>query len=233
MNAVVYSLWGNDPRYCLNASRCARRIRELLPEWTPVFFLGSDVNVKTRDALLAENCLLLKPPKESPNPLFWRFFFRDTSFDRFIIRDADSIPIPREIESINRWIASEQPFHVIRDHPHHTNPMMAGLWGAITSQMPDIKAWLKSFQVPSGNDVSLIYDSDQRFLAARLWPLIRDTTFQHDLCTRHLFPEATPFTAPFPDSQEGWRFCGEVYMEDGSPRDHDWEMRINWMTCEQ
>jgi hypothetical protein len=226
MKAVVYSLWGNNPRYTDNAIRCAKIWKQSGTNWEPVFFVGIDVSDQIKSKLIAEGGKVLESPRNVKNPLFWRFAFRDC--ERFIVRDTDSLPCSRDLNAIQLWEKSGMTFHVIRDHPHHTNPMMGGLWGAVVSEIP--KTVKFDCSKPRSMDIREIYNSDQRFLSSHVWPKIRSRTFQQDFCTRHLFPDAEPFPAPFPDNNDGWRFCGEVYDETGNPRSFDWEMRVNWMT---
>ena len=46
-----------------------------------------------------------------------------------IFRDLDSRPSQREVNAVNEWLQSKHPFHVMRDHPGHDLPMLAGMWG--------------------------------------------------------------------------------------------------------
>lgn len=38
--------------------------------------------------------------------------------------------LEREAEAVKEWLSENKTFHVLRDHPHHTAPIMGGLWGA-------------------------------------------------------------------------------------------------------
>ena len=53
----------------------------------------------------------------------------DPTVKRFIVRDSDARLLPRERAAVDEWIASEKPFHAMRDYPAHTDPIMAGCWG--------------------------------------------------------------------------------------------------------
>ena len=50
--------------------------------------------------------------------------------DHFIIRDADSRLSRRDFCAVEEWLKSGKMFHVLRDHPSHSNfPISGGLWG--------------------------------------------------------------------------------------------------------
>ena len=61
--------------------------------------------------------------------LFSRFYgFDDPTVNVVMVRDVDSPFTLRERLVVEDWLASELPFHVIRDHYNHSEPMRAGLW---------------------------------------------------------------------------------------------------------
>lgn len=45
-------------------------------------------------------------------------------------RDLDSRINEREVAAVSEFLASEKHFHVMRDHPAHSAPIMGGLWAA-------------------------------------------------------------------------------------------------------
>ena len=65
--------------------------------------------------------------------LYWRFeVFDRADCEYALVRDADSIPSSRERDLTLEWIHSGKKIHIIRDHPNHTWPINAGMWGAQT-----------------------------------------------------------------------------------------------------
>ena len=46
-----------------------------------------------------------------------------------MFRDLDSRPSQREVDAVHEWLQSKHAFHVMRDHPGHDLPMLAGMWG--------------------------------------------------------------------------------------------------------
>lgn len=58
-------------------------------------------------------------------PKIWRFLpAGDLLVDIIASRDLDS-PLPqRELDAVNEWLATNKSWHVMRDHPLHTVPML-------------------------------------------------------------------------------------------------------------
>ena len=53
----------------------------------------------------------------------------DSTVGRYCIRDADSRLIAREKADVDKLVKSGRKFHVMHDHPSHTNnPMNGGMW---------------------------------------------------------------------------------------------------------
>ena len=44
-------------------------------------------------------------------------------------RDLDSLPSAREDAALQEWLDSKYAVHAMRDHPKHTMPILAGMWG--------------------------------------------------------------------------------------------------------
>ena len=47
-------------------------------------------------------------------------------------RDLDSLVTPREGRAVSDWSTGKHTIHVMRDHPGHDMPILAGMWGAKT-----------------------------------------------------------------------------------------------------
>jgi hypothetical protein len=50
----------------------------------------------------------------------------DPTVDMYAVRDGDSRMLLRERWTLDEWEASEMPFHVLRDHPSHSNFHISG-----------------------------------------------------------------------------------------------------------
>ena len=67
-----------------------------------------------------------------PNGMFWRFQpLGDPTVEVFGSRDSDSFLSEREEASVRAWLRSGEQFHVMRDGPFHSIPVLGGLWGAV------------------------------------------------------------------------------------------------------
>ena len=61
------------------------------------------------------------------NPKLWRYLpMMDPQIDRLMARDMDSEVNSREVSAVHEWLDLNKTFHVMRDHPGHKVPIMAG-----------------------------------------------------------------------------------------------------------
>lgn len=102
---------------------------------------------------------------------------QDPTVARFACRDVDCRPTVREVEVLREWETSGQNFHVIRNHPLHTDLVLAGLWAGVPLAEFDLAAEIAAC-FPKG--ASNKYGLDQRFLEHRLWARMRDSVLTHD-----------------------------------------------------
>lgn len=139
----------------------------------------------------------------------WRYdALLDTEYDFYLFRDTDSRPIARERAAVDEWLASDCAFHIMRDHPYHCVPMMAGLWGVKGPKAPLLN---KFFQIRHSR---AFYQVDQMFLKATVWRWARTDVMSHVDCDHKFNLPFRPF--PLPLTDEG--FCGEGFYGDGRPR---------------
>lgn len=178
-NIIAYSLFGTGRYYMDCAIVNARIAMASFPDFTPRFYCGEEVPKAALDELVRQKAEV-KIVKNRVSPwegLFWRFWaFDDPDVDVVLIRDVDSPLTPRERVAVEDWLYnSGAPFHVMRDHPLHTAPMMAGLWGGFTGLLPPFKDLTRRYL----KEVSFRY-SDQSFLKHFVWPRIRSAALAHD-----------------------------------------------------
>lgn len=233
MNAISFSLYvthaGEHPgigekrapfaSYAIGAVRNAQLISEIYPKWQMVVYHAPEVPQETLQALAKLGVDLRPTPGCS---MFHRFLINDDlKVERYLVRDADSRLNKREAGAVAEWIESGKSFHVIRDHPHHPQPMQGGLWGGTTGKFLMLGSPMSTVNMSDRS-----YGADMRFLAQRVWPEIKDDCLQHDLCTWRQYVGAKPFPASFGDM----RFAGEVFDQDDTPRRGDWQRRANYLT---
>ena len=90
----------------------------------------------------------------------WRFTAAsDSDVDRFCSRDIDGRLTAREAAAVREWVASGKRFHVMRDHPSHSNyAMSGGMFCATKEGIPNMTDLLKQNN-PGGE-----YIADMDFL---------------------------------------------------------------------
>ncbi|QKS51767.1 tetratricopeptide repeat protein [Azospirillum oryzae] len=196
-DVVAFSLWGQAEIYQRGALENARLVRSVYPGWTCRIYHDDSVPpeiLAELDALGAERVVM--PPGSGPvSGLYWRFLASDDpTVRRFVCRDCDSRVGPRERAAVEAWIASGKPFHVMRDHPLHSELMLAGMWGGVAGLLPPLAPLIDRFAAVEADRWQ-----DQRFLRSHLWPLIADACLVHD---SHQPRHGVPFPAHSGDPAE-------------------------------
>ncbi|EFX82274.1 hypothetical protein DAPPUDRAFT_316979 [Daphnia pulex] len=65
----------------------------------------------------------------------WRWLpLLDDMVDVLMSRDTDSPVFARESDAVAEWLASNQTFHIMRDHPAHCRFIVGCCWGVKISQ---------------------------------------------------------------------------------------------------
>ncbi|MBP2294139.1 tetratricopeptide repeat protein [Azospirillum rugosum] len=175
---ISFSLWGSAPLYTHGALENVRLAAEFYPGWTCRIHHDDSVPAAVLDDLAGAGAELvsMEPGSGPTHGLFWRFLVSDDpTVSHFLCRDADSRLNSREKAAVEAWIASDLPFHVMRDHVLHTDLMLAGMWGGRAGVLPPIAPLLR--EAPPPEDGRL---RDQRFLGRHIWPLIEDCCLVHD-----------------------------------------------------
>jgi tetratricopeptide (TPR) repeat protein len=188
-NLIVYSLWGDAPRYLEGALRNAMLAPDLFPGWTCRFHCDDSVPIGLQHQLLAHGAQVVRMarPAQFYDGLFWRFsVIGEAGVDRFLVRDADSVLSAREKAAVDDWLLSGALFHVMRDNPLHSELMLAGMWGGVGGALPPLSR-LARFSVAHTPTRHI----DQWFLRAVIWPRIRAHCLVHD--SFYPFPGARPF----------------------------------------
>lgn len=196
-NVISFALWGANPRYIDGALRNAIVARHVYPGWTPRFYVDDSVPDDAVTKLRDEGAQLRKVPNlpASRYGLFWRFLVEDDpEVDLYLVRDADSVVNVREAVAVRDWLASGQPFHVMRDFVTHSELVLAGMWGAhrgnIGGMGKKILAYAKSREKVLNSRVE-----DQLFLRQVAWSHMRGRAFVQD--STFGFGESAPFDPGF------------------------------------
>ena len=224
LRVVAYSFYGGDsPRYSGGLLDNARLLEKNFPGWHMWIYYDESApmsRMKEAQALSPKGMIKLvdTAPFNVPNRMAWRFLpAGDATVERFIARDCDSRLTPRDKATVDAWIASEKKFHVVRDHPSHSNyPMSGGMWGAVRGALSEVQQLIKA---GAKTDV---YLADMNFLTSHVWPIAQRSLIQHDAfsCTRY------GGGLPVPRVREGGEHLGAVYLN-GKIRQGDVNILLN------
>jgi len=201
MSVISFCLYGNNPMYTTGLLRNLELAKKVYPEWD-VWVYYADVSKAIIDKCDAH--MINMEGSELPG-MFWRFL---PDVDRFIVRDTDSRLSMRERLAVDDWITSGKSLHIMRDHPHHKQTIMGGMWG-IKSGDYSIEAraydWCKRDQCWGHMHYS---NADQRFLREIIYP-----DFESDMIAHESINSGLPNSVPFPTQMVDHRFVGEIYDE--------------------
>ena len=135
---VSFSLFGKDKDYLEGAIRNCATANDFYPGWTPIFYVAADIEKKvTRELEKHGGRVIASDQTVSRNPRAWRFAaaLLDDA-EHVIFRDTDSRMSRRESDAVMQWLDSGKTLHIMRDHPHHGHPIMAGMWGINVGEKP-------------------------------------------------------------------------------------------------
>ena len=200
---ISVSLFGSRKKYLIGSIRLADSVARSLHTWNLVFYLGQSVPLNHEKILASKGATIIRVGEpENLSASAWRFRAANLGEPGWVLfRDADSIVSRREASAIRQWVNSGLTGHIIRDHPFHFSPIMAGLWGL----RPASAEW---FQHDLENYVfSEHYGSDQEFLAEKVYPRIVQHSLIHASFHHH---ETKGQRGLFEIGNSRWgTFCGE------------------------
>ena len=105
------------------------------------------------------------------------------------------------------WLDSGVEVHIMRDHPNHLDPILAGMWGITRRMVLDLSSLVIQYIRDNGFEGAehlIPYGFDQRFLADIMYPRVKNKSIIHDE-----FHGGMPFPAP----RFGLNFVGQVFDE--------------------
>ncbi|HVI49412.1 MAG TPA: hypothetical protein VM802_31390 [Chitinophaga sp.] len=182
---ISFSLWGNDDMYWYGALANVQLALDLLPDWICRFYIDSSCTHPAWGLLQSYSSVEIVPVGDEKYRkgefagAFWRFLAAaDKDVSILIVRDCDSRITSREVQIIEKWLASDKDFHVLRDHPFHNVPVLAGMWGCRNGLLHDMETTLEEW------DRFDYKGCDQDFLASVIYPRVEHCTFEYDTCSR-------------------------------------------------
>ena len=172
---IAYSLYGSDSRYMIGAIKNALLAQKHFAGYEIRFYTGASVPDWTRSTLaLIPNVQLIECDEpEDHTAKLWRFkALADDQADVVLSRDTDARLTRRERLAHEDFLASRLDFHIMKDHPiGHNYKISAGMFAARTRAIP------ADLAIAEGQNY---YTQDQDWLAAELWPQIKDSALIHD-----------------------------------------------------
>ena len=178
MNKIIsFSLWGNDPQYCVGAIRNAQLAQKHFPEWECRFYCGMDVPGIYITALNAfdHTRVWIRPKEDFTFGAFWRFDAMEPG-TIVLSRDCDSRLSEREKQIVDEWLVSDSKLSVIRDHANHYEfPILAGMWGIKDGLDEDMLLGQSKYNTHHA------YLMDQLWLRDLVWPKLQHTTMIHGI----------------------------------------------------
>jgi hypothetical protein len=206
---IAFSLWGDDPKYCIGAIKNANLSNEIYDGWISRFYCGESVPQDIIDNIIEiKNTEVIKMNENGNwNSMFWRFLpASESNIEVMLSRDCDSRLNLREKSAVDEWMKSYYSFHIMRDHPYHGTEILGGMWGVKFPKLRKMKKMIDEYA--KGN----FWQVDQNFLREKIYPLIVNDCLVHDE-----FFKYNKNARPFPIKREGQQFVGESFDENDKP----------------
>jgi hypothetical protein len=186
---ISFSIWGSNPKYAEAAYENLLLQPTIYPGWTCRFYIDNSVPNDVVKKLENDAEIVMMPKSDGNYGLFWRFEpLKDTTIERFIVRDTDSRLNIREAAAVKEWEESGLEFHIMRDNPMHNAYICGGMWGATSkfidsycqSYDKDLKTFLSQltfFDLYKSR--GKYFNTDQPFLWKYIWPRIINKHIAH------------------------------------------------------
>lgn len=205
---IAFSLWGANPKYTTGAIKNADLASTIYPGWMCRFYVDQTVPPEIVDELKVRPQVevIQLDGDRGWQMSFARFYpAADPDVAVLICRDTDSRLNLREKAAVDAWLQSPRKYHIMRDHPRHNVPMLAGMWG-VQGNVLDIELLIEQHLVDYA-DLGFRYGIDQHFLATKIYPRTHASCLVHD----EIFQKN-----PFPRPRKDLEYVGQVFLEDES-----------------
>jgi hypothetical protein len=174
---ISYTLYGNNHRYTSPLIKNALLFDQYYPGWEMHVYYDNSVDTTYLNRLKKTGITLINAQDFCIPPKLWRYLpISKGNIDCVIFRDADSLLSKRESRLVSEWIESNYLFHIIRDHPMHISPILAGMFGVKKSGFSLIYEIIKDRDL---YQMERVYDYDQVLLADYIYPKIHYRSMIH------------------------------------------------------
>lgn len=197
----------------MGALRNAELTKTIYPGWIARFYVGSSTSPAVSKQLLKAGAEVVNMPEQGDwRGMFWRFYpAGEPDVDVMLSRDTDSRLNMREKVAVDAWLATDSPFHIMRDHPAHKTEILGGMWGARGGFLTEIK------QLIDGYVKGDFWQVDQNFLREHIYPRVRNAAVVHD----EFFENK-----PFPTPRINYEFVGDVFDANGIRHPEYWKALV-------
>lgn len=222
MNAISFSLWGNNRMYVDGMFENLKLAPQIYPGWRVHIYTDGSTSASTLTQMHQMGAQITTVHHERPPwyNLFLRFLINDDLREgHYIIRDSDSRLSMRERLAVDQWIESGKAFHCMRDHPwHYGVKFLGGLWGCRAGYLPNMHSMVSQYlRERNLNDGQIVKGIDQHFLGECVWPYVVNNRVEHDSLN---LAGHNDNTISFPRLREDYHFVGEVFNADNTRQDH-------------
>jgi len=212
---ISFGLWGTDKKYLKGALENLRLQKIYYKDFVCRFYVGDDVPQDIVDSLKSKGCEIVPMGTPGKTKRYWRLnVIKDSTVDKFIIRDCDSRIGKKEHEAVREWEKSGKLAHIMRDHKRHTAPIMGGMWGMKRDDLvrdlikDKLDVWIE--KVSNGYKPTPRVgkaDGDQMFLRQEVWPLVKERCIKHGRGG-----------VAFPFAGDPIHFVGQIYNDTNKPQ---------------
>lgn len=216
-NIISYSLWGNKPMYWQGALENIKQAEQYFPGWVCRFYIDKKSEQNLINTITGDNVeVVLVDSQIYINGMFWRFWAAvDEEVNIFLSRDCDSRFSNREFSAITEWLESDKDFHIMRDHPQHTVPILGGMWGCRNNIFTkyNFRSELNNWYHRMNNG------ADQDFLDKVVYPLVKHTALEHS----EFNLKYGGVIRPFPTKRINYEFVGDVFDANNTRHPDYWQ----------
>lgn len=166
---ISFSLWGDDPFYCVGAVENTILASKFFPDWDAVFYCDQTVP----DFYLREiqnnggKVVLNRNNKNINYQNTFERFINSLNYDIFITRDTDSRIGSRDVWAVNRWLKSTKIYHSIRDafctYNFTPQKIQGGTFG-VKVYLDEFKLCERAQQYMKANQTAWEREVDEHFL---------------------------------------------------------------------
>jgi len=215
---IAYSLWGDHPMYWEGALRNIELVEKQLPDFICRFYIDDSCDQVLIDSITENERVekVMVKSEDSFHGMFWRFWaIDDPDVELVMIRDTDSRIGKREVAAIKEWLDSDKDFHIMRDHPYHTVPILGGMWGCRGELLKSLNI---TERITKWNQYGR-KGIDQDFLGKVIYPMVKDNAIVHDEFFAYDINRR-----PFTTVRENYEFVGEIFDENDVRNPDHWQI---------